>query len=47
MFYNEWFIDEDTNKKIKVERQQIVEVDGEKSFDWNVIEYYKPEDIRV
>lgn len=47
MFYNEVFIDEDTKKKIKVERQQIVEIDGQKSFDWNIIEYYKPQDIGV
>jgi propanediol dehydratase large subunit len=45
----EWFYDEDypNDKKhaVKIERSEIVEVDGKKSNHWNVIQYYSIEDI--
>lgn len=43
----EWFKDEDQpdSKGIKVERNEIIEVDGKKSNHWKIIEYYKLEDI--
>lgn len=47
MFWDEWFKDEDrpNEKGIKIERSQIIEIDGKKSNNWNVIEYYKIEDL--
>lgn len=49
MYWDEWFKDEDrpNERGVKVERSQLVEIDGKKSFGWNVIHYYKPQDITV
>ena len=43
----EWFKDEDrpNERGIKVERQEICEVNGQKSDGWNRISYYTINDI--
>jgi hypothetical protein len=43
----EWFKDEDrpNEKGIKIERQEICEVNGRKSDHWNIIKYYNINDI--
>lgn len=45
----EWFYDEDypNDKKhaVKIERSEIVEIDGQKSNHWNKITYYTIDDI--
>ena len=45
----EWFYDEDfpNDKKhaVKIERSQIIEIDGEKSDHWNRIKYYSIDDF--
>lgn len=43
----EWFKDEDrpNEKGIKIERSQIVEINGQKSNHWNLLTYYTINDI--
>ncbi len=45
----EWFYDEDypNDKKhaVKIERSEIIEVDGQRSNHWNKITYYTIDDI--
>lgn len=46
-YWNEWFKDEDKpkSKGIKIERKEIIEVDGERSYGWEKLKYYTIEDI--
>jgi propanediol dehydratase large subunit len=45
----EWFYDEDYPKDkkraVKIERSQIIEIDGQKSDHWNKIKYYSISDF--
>ncbi len=43
----EWFKDEDrpNEKGVKIERSQIIEIDGQKSDQWNRIKYYSVADV--
>jgi hypothetical protein len=45
----EWFYDEDfpSDKKhaVKIERNEIYEIDGQKSNHWNKIKYYSIENV--
>lgn len=38
MFWMEKFKDEDTGKYIRIERSRIVKINGQKSFDYDVLE---------
>lgn len=44
MWY-EYFKDEDTDKKVKIERNNIIAINGKKSDGWQIIEYYTVNDI--
>lgn len=43
----EWFKDEDrpNEKGVKIERNEICEVNGQKSDHWNIIKYYSIDDV--
>ena len=41
----ECFKDEDTDEKIKIERNEIIEIDGVKSNHWNRLTYYTVADV--
>ena len=45
----EWFYDEDFSKDkkhaVKIERKEIYEINGHRSYGWDKVEYYKIEDI--
>lgn len=45
--WDEWFKDEDrpNEKGVKIERSQIIEIDGQKSNHWNKITYYSVSDF--
>ena len=44
--WKEFFIDEDTPKNpISIERKNIIEVEGKKSYGWEKIKYYFVEDL--
>ena len=45
--WNEEFKDEDrpNEKAVKIERSQIIEIDGQKSDQWNRIKYYSVADV--
>lgn len=45
--WDEWFKDQDKpdDKKFKVERSEIIEVNGQKSSGWQKLQYYTLEDI--
>lgn len=46
MIYNQYFIDEDTKEKIKIERRERVEVDGKRCDQWGrEITYYTVETL--
>jgi transposase len=46
-YWNEYFKDEDrpNEKGVKIERAEIIEVNGEKSYGWRKIKYYTIDDI--
>ena len=43
--WKEYFMDEDANEKIEVERKIIIAVEGKPSDHWNVLKYYTIEDV--
>lgn len=44
MWY-EYFKDEDTGEKIKIERNNIIAIDGKPSDGWRLIKHYTIDDI--